>query len=78
MFCTIRLDITAIIEKILQAGFNVESKMRCEVVLQAESKGGRPLDGHIKSSFFLESIDAVGLMKGVDTTMDRPFQHDTR
>ena len=78
MFCTIRLDITAIIEEILKAGLNVEAKMRREVVLQAESKGGRPLDGHIKSSFFLESIDAVGCMKGVETTLYRPFQHDTR
>ncbi len=78
MLRAIALDAAAVVEEVLQAGLQIDAKMRREVVLQAESKGGRPLDGHIKSSFFLESIDAVGLMKGVDTTMDRPFQHDTR
>lgn len=75
MLCTIGLDATAIVEEVLQAGLQVNTKVRREVVLQAKTKIRRPLNWSIEGRFFLEGVNAVGNMTDIHSALDRQLQH---
>ena len=79
MLCAIGLDITAIVEEVLQAGLQVDTNMWREVVLQADAKGSRPLTRHIKRSAFPESRNIhIGSthMTNVALSTYWEFQHE--
>lgn len=46
MLCEIGIQVTTVIKEILQAGLDIETNVRREVVLQTEAKGRGPLYGN--------------------------------
>lgn len=75
MLCAIALQVAAIVEEVLKAGFQVEAEVGREIVLNAEAERRRPLERNIECDLVPESCAAVEHMVYVERTMDGQFHH---
>ena len=56
MLRAIAFNAAAVVEEVLQAGLQIDAKMRREVVLQPDTERCGPLAGHAEGLVFLESV----------------------
>ena len=75
MLTAIGLDVATVIEEILQVGLQIDTKMRCEVVLQSDTERSGKLAGHVKGFVFLESVLAVVDVADFGISVYRQFKH---
>ena len=77
VFCTIGIDVTTIIEEVLQAWLQVDAKVRRKVILQAKAECCGELAGNIEAFFLLEGATAIVDMIDIRDATYGQFQHDS-
>ena len=75
MFCTVGLNIAAVIEEVLQAWLYVYAKMGREVILQAKAECCGELAGNVEAFFFLEGATTIVDMIYIRDATNGQFKH---